>query len=388
VNQNDLQNLKSTPLTAWHRDHGARMVPYAGYEMPVQYEGVLAEHAAVRERVGLFDITHMGEILATGAGVPAWLDGLTSNRVHNLEIGKVIYTAMCRQDGGVLDDMLIYHLGPDDWMIVCNASNHDKIAAWLFSHAEGVDDVTLEDVSESTALIAVQGPDATNLIHRIESLKSLESDIDNLEFYTCLLHDGPSGRWVISRTGYTGERGYEIYLPAADADGLWTDLMAQGEELGVAPIGLAARDTLRFEVAYCLYGHELAEDVLPHEAGIGWAVRLKNRTFVGSEAIKTMKADGVPRRLMGLEVLAPQAGRPAPIARQDAEIYDGDRLVGRVTSGTKSPTLGRPLALALVATDSHDAELTVDIRGRRVPVRKTSLPFLPARVKGDPWAER
>ena len=388
MTQNDLQDLKSTSLTAWHRDHGARMVPYAGYEMPVQYEGVLAEHAAVRERVGLFDITHMGEILATGAGVPAWLDGLTSNRVHNLEVGKVVYTAMCREDGGVLDDMLIYHLGLHDWMIVCNAANHEKIAAWLFSHAEGVADVTLEDVSDAMSLVAVQGPEATNLLHRLESLGAHESAIDDLEFYTCFQHDGPSGRWIISRTGYTGERGYEIYLPADDALNLWNELMTQGEDMGVAPIGLAARDTLRFEVAYCLYGHELTEDILPLEAGIGWAVRLKNRTFVGREAIAAMKADGPPRRLMGLEILSPQEGRPAPIARQDAEIYDGDRLVGHVTSGTKSPTLGRPLAMAMVETAAHEAELTVDIRGRRVPVRKTSLPFLPARVKGDPRAER
>ena len=382
------QDLKQTPLTAWHRENGGRMVEYAGFEMPVQYRGVLAEHAAVRQGVGLFDITHMGEILVSGAGAGAWLDGLATNRVLALPLGGVVYTAMCREDGGVLDDMLIYRLDVEEWMVVCNAANHAKIAAWLQARLAGAERVAVRDVSDATALIAVQGPAAAELMARVPALAVCADAVAALDFYTCAACDGPGGRWIVSRTGYTGERGYELYVPVADALALWETLLAQGADLGAEPIGLAARDTLRFEVAYCLYGHELAEDVTPLEAGIGWAVRLKDRAFVGRDALAAQKAAGVPRRLVGLEVLSPVEGRPAPIARQDAEIFVGERRVGAVTSGTKSPTLDRPLAMALIAADAIDAELEVDIRGRRAPVRTVPLPFLPARVKGDPRAER
>lgn len=388
MSQESLSHLKPTPLTAWHRDHGGRMVEYAGYEMPVQYRGVLAEHAAVRGGVGLFDITHMGEILVRGPGAATWLDSLTSNRVANLEEGRVVYTAMCRDDGGVLDDMLIYHLVGEEWLVVCNAANHDKIVAWLRGHAVDAPGVELEDVSETTALIAVQGPDAPVLLDRVSVLADRAAEVAGLDFYSHLLHDGPGGRWIVSRTGYTGERGYELYIPAADALALWEELLERGSDLGVEPIGLAARDTLRFEVGYCLYGHELSEEWTPLEAGIGWAVRMKDRRFVGKDAILAQKRGGVPRRLIGLEILSPTEGRPAPIARQGAEIFVGDDPVGIVTSGTKSPTLDRPLALALVSADAVEAELTVEIRGRRAPTRTLPVPFLAARVKGDPRAER
>ncbi len=388
MTRSETTDLRSTPLTERHREHGARMVPFAGFEMPVQYRGVLAEHAVVRGKVGLFDITHMGEILVRGAGAEAWLDGLTTNRVTGLEAGRVVYTAMCNEQGRVLDDMLVYHLGDDEWMVVCNAANHAKIAAWLEARAAGADGVTLDDVSDATAMIAVQGPEATVLTTRLGALNGRAADIEALDFYACLLHDGPSGRWIVSRTGYTGERGYELYIPAADAVALWDELLEAGADLGVEPIGLAARDTLRFEMAYSLYGHELTEDVTPLEAGIGWAVRLKNREFTGRDVIAAQKKAGAPRRIVGLEVLPEKEGRPAPIARQDAEIFVGERRVGAVTSGTRSPSLERSLALALVDVDAVDAELEVEIRGRRARVRTVPLPFMPARVKGDPRAER
>ncbi|MCP4572471.1 MAG: glycine cleavage system aminomethyltransferase GcvT [bacterium] len=373
--------LRTTPLTAWHRDHGARMVPFAGFEMPVQYEGVLAEHAACRDRVGLFDITHMGEIEVRGPGAGAWLDGLVANRVAKSTPGKIVYTPMCREDGGVLDDMLIYRLDEETWLVVCNASNHDKITAWLEDRLPPTG-VAMEDQSDTTALIAVQGPDSRELLERLSELAGRADQVAALDFYTCFTLDGPHGRWVVSRTGYTGEHGYELYLPADAALPVWEELVAAGEDLGVAPIGLAARDTLRFEVCYCLYGHELAEDVSPLEAGIGWAVKLKKEAFTGREALVAQKRDGVPRRLVGLEI----EGRA--IARQDAPVLAGDREVGRVTSGTFGPTLKRPLALALVAADTPDGDLAVDVRGKRVPCRQVAIPFLPARTKGDPRAAR
>lgn len=377
----DLAGLKTTPLTAWHRARGAKMVPFAGFEMPVQYEGVLAEHAAVRERVGLFDITHMGEIYVDGPGAEAWLDGLVTNRVAGVPVGKVTYTAMCKADGGVLDDMLIYRLGAERWLVVCNASNHDKIAAWLRKHVPAAG-VKLDDRSDATALIAVQGPDSRELVGRLARLANLRDDIAALDFYTAFACPGAGGEWIVSRTGYTGEHGYELYLPNADALAVWEELLARGADLGVAPIGLAARDTLRFEVCYCLYGHELEEDITPLEAGIGWAVKLKKDAFVGLEALRAQQAAGVPRKLVCLEV----TGRG--IARQGARILSGGRDAGFVTSGTFSPTLKKPLALALVESAMPAGDVVIDIRGKGVEARTTAFPFLAARTKGDPRAPR
>jgi len=375
-------DLKRTPLTDWHVAHGGKLVPFAGYAMPVQYEGVLAEHAAVRERVGLFDITHMGEIHVAGPGAEAWLDGLVTNRVAGIPVGKVVYNAMCREDGGVLDDMLIYRLAPERWLVVCNASNHDKIAAWLAARARGVAGVKLDDASDRTALIAVQGPVAWDLTARVTALLPHRAVVEALEFYTAVELKLGGSTWVVSRTGYTGERGYEIYVPNGDALALWEELLHLGRDLGVAPIGLAARDTLRFEPAYCLYGHELAEDVSPLEAGIGWAVKLNKPAFVGRDALIRQRDAGVPRRLIGVSI----AGRA--IARQGATVLSGGRPVGAVTSGTFSPTLQRALALALVETAAAGGPLEVDVRGKLFPLTPTPYPFLAARVKGDPRAAR
>ena len=374
-------NLKSTPLTDWHKQHGGKMVPFAGFEMPVQYEGVLAEHACVREKVGLFDITHMGEIFVSGPGAEAWIDGLVTNRVTGISIGKIVYNAMCRQDGGVLDDMLVYRLGETDWMIVCNASNHAKISGWLEKNlpAEGVE---LDDQSDRMALIAIQGPDSRELLCRLGNLDGMTSDVEAMKFYTAFALDGPGGRWIVSRTGYTGEHGYELYVPNGDAVTIWEELLAKGGDLGVAPIGLAARDTLRFEVCYCLYGHEIEEDITPLEAGIGWAVKLKKENFIGRDALVLQKGEGVPRRIVCLEI----TGRG--IARQGARVLSGGQDVGLVTSGTFSPTLKKPLAMALVDAAVSEGDLAVDIRGRTIECRIVSFPFLSARTKGDPRSER
>ncbi len=374
--------LQRTSLSAWHESHGGRMVPFAGFLMPVQYAtGVLAEHAAVRERVGLFDISHMGEIRISGEGAEAWLDGLVTNTLGGIAPGKVVYTAMCREDGGVLDDMLVYRLAAADWLVVCNAVNRVKIVAWLRDHLPAAG-ARLEDVSDATALIAVQGPQALPLIERSGTLAGSRDDIAGLAFYTGLQARVKDDRWIVSRTGYTGERGYEIYLPAASAPALWEELLARGADLGAVPVGLAARDTLRFEVGYCLYGHELAEDISPLEAGIGWAVKFKKAPYVGLEALRRQKEQGIRRRLTGIEV----EGRA--IARQGATVLAGERAVGRVTSGNFSPTLRQSLALALLEQPLPAGALTVEIRGRRLPCRVVPHPFLPARVKGDPRAER
>jgi aminomethyltransferase len=375
-------DLKQTPLSQWHRDRGARMVEFAGFEMPVQYAGVLAEHAAVRERVGLFDITHMGEVYLEGPDAGAWLSSLVSNSILKGEPGKVVYTTMCNEQGRTLDDMLIYRLAPERWLVVMNAANHDKIVAWMTQHLPAAG-VRMDDASERMALIAVQGPASRELLGRLPQLTGRDADIDALEFYTHVLHDGPGGEWIVSRTGYTGEHGYELYLPNADMLPVWTELLRLGEDLGVEPIGLAARDTLRFEACYCLYGHELSEDWTPLEAGIGWAVKLKKKGgFIGRDALAVQKESGVPRTLVGLEVTG------GPIAREGAPVLTDDRQVGFVTSGTFAPTLQRKLALALVDKEFEDADLTVEVRGKRLACTRVDLPFLAARVKGDPRAER
>jgi aminomethyltransferase len=372
---------RPTPLTPWHEAAGARLAEFAGFRMPIQYESVLAEHAAVRSRVGLFDVSHMGEIAIRGEAAEAWLDGLVTNRVAGIPAGKVVYTAMCRENGGVLDDMLVYRLAGARWLVVCNAANREKIVAWLHGRrpATGVE---VADVSDATALIAVQGPESRELLHAAPRLAAVRSRIDELEFYTAFATELNGEEWFVSRTGYTGEHGYEIYLPNAAATALWRELLDRGRDLGAVPVGLAARDTLRFEVGYCLYGHELDEETSPLEAGIGWAVKLKKSDFVGRAALLDQKEAGVPRRLIGLEV----QGRA--IARHGAEVYAGEARIGRVTSGTFSPTLQRSLAMALVASGMSSADLEVEVRGRRIPVRERPLPFLAARVKGDPRADR
>ena len=391
MSSNEHADLARTPLSDWHRDHGARMVPFAGFEMPVQYEGVQVEHTTVRESVGLFDITHMGEIHVRGTGAEAWLDGLTTNRVAGLAPGKVVYTAMCAPDGGVLDDMLIYRLAETRWLVVCNAANHDKIAGWLNERVADATEVELDDASDRTAMIAVQGPASPELMRRLPELAGTLESLDGLDFYTAYELPREGGDWLVSRTGYTGERGYELYIPWDDALPLWESLLDLGVDLGVSPIGLAARDTLRFEMGYCLYGHELSAEWTPLEAGIGWALRLKNRDFVGADALRAQKADGVPRRIAGLEIHGEAVGdrvRPAPIARQETPIFAGDRQVGFVTSGTKSPTLGSSLALALLDVERGEADLEAEIRGRRYRATVADVPFLAPRVKGDPRAAR
>ena len=378
----DLSNLRQTPLTRWHAEHGARMVEYAGFEMPVQYEGVLAEHEAVRERVGLFDITHMGEIFVSGPGAAAWLNGLVTNAVGAMDLGKVVYNAMCKEDGGVLDDMLVYRLGELDYLVVCNAANHAKIAAWMRAHLPAAD-VAMDDRSDQTALVAVQGPLSGELVRRLDLVKQHLPRLDALDFYTAFTCAGPGGQWIVSRTGYTGEHGYELYIPNADALALWEELLAKGADLGVAPIGLAARDTLRFEVCYCLYGHELEEDITPLEAGIGWAVKLKKKDgFIGQSALQAQKEGGVPRKIVCLEMV----GRG--IARQGAKVLHEGREVGFVTSGTFSPTFKKPLALALVEAQVPEGELAVDVRGKEIDCHTVAFPFLTARTKGDPQAVR
>jgi aminomethyltransferase len=345
------------------------MVDFAGWSMPVQYAGVLKEHEVVRSSVGVFDVGHMGELFLRGAGAEATLDLLATNNVARLQDGQAQYTALCNEDGGVRDDVLVYRLARDHFMMVVNASNTAKIRDWTREHLQP--QTELQDRTAEVSLLAVQGPRSRELLQGLDVVQELAPQMAELPYYRfAVAGKGPgAGGWLLSRTGYTGELGYEIYCDAARARECWDALLAGAQGLQAAPIGLAARDTLRFEVGFCLYGHELEEDISPLEAGIGWTVKLKKETFVGREALVRQKAAGIPRQLVGLEL----QGRA--IARQGFDVLADDRVIGKVTSGTFAPTLQKSLALALVERGAADGAVAIRVRGKAVAAHKVALPF-------------
>lgn len=343
---------------------------FAGWEMPLQYEGVVAEHERVRRAAGLFDVSHMGEFFLHGEGALATLDNLATNDVASLADGQALYTALCNEQGGVRDDALVYRLARDRFMLVVNAANTSKIFDWTRQHLEPK--TKLEDHTDAVALLAVQGPRSPEILSLCD-LSGVERRLHELGYYRFAVRDSGDATFVVSRTGYTGELGFEIYSDARRALRLWEEILERGRPLGLGPAGLAARDTLRFEVGYCLYGHELAEDVSPLEAGIGWTVKLRKARFVGKQALASQKTNGPPRRLLGLEV------QERTIPRQGCNVWAAGHCVGHVTSGTFAPALKRSLALALVSSEAAEASLEIEIRGRRVAARRVEVPFLKPR---------
>jgi aminomethyltransferase len=373
-----MSDLKRTPLYDAHVAAGAKMVPFAGFEMPVSYSGILEEHDAVRERVGLFDVSHMGEFIVSGAGTWDYLNQLVSNNVAKLVDNGVIYTVMCRENGTVVDDLLITRLAPERALVVVNASNIDKDYAHMSAFLR--DDVTLENVSDDYALIAVQGPASLALLKSIPRFSDQSERLPGIGYYQCLPADDGV---IISRTGYTGERGFELFVPSALAMPVWQELMEHGAALGVQPIGLAARDTLRFEACFCLYGHELDDETNPLEAGLNWVVKFKKGDFVGRDALAAAKAAGLAKRLVGLEF----EGRN--IGRQGYDVIHDGAVVGRVTSGTFSPTLKKSLCLAYVDGSVLDSSsdvnsLAVQVRKRVLPAARVDIPFYPSRAR-ESW---
>ena len=362
-------SLQRTPLYDRHVALGAKMVEFVGWSMPVQYDGLIQEHRRVRTSVGLFDVSHMGELLFEGPGALATVDNLATNDVTTLQDGQVLYTALCNEQGGIRDDALVYRIDERHFMMVVNASNTAKIAAWVQSHL--LPGTSFKDLSPEVALLAVQGPRSGELLQRSRLLGDLPRRLTELPYYWFVSGSAGGVPLRISRTGYTGELGYEVFVPPNLSGALWDELLAVGKDLQVGPAGLGARDTLRFEVCFSLYGHELQEDVSPLEAGIGWTVKLQKPRFIGKAALERLKAAGLPRRLVGFEI----APEERAIARQGYEIRAAGRAVGRVTSGTWAPTLERSLGLALVETAAAKQPLYVVIRGREVPVRGLPIPF-------------
>ena len=355
---------KKTPLYQTHLDEGGKMVPFAGYLLPVQYPtGVIAEHMAVRTACGLFDVSHMGEIVFRGEGALATLNHLLTNDFTNMTIGRVRYSVMCLPDGGTVDDLVVCKFGEDCYLVVVNAANREKDYAHMAANL--LPDTEIEDISDQVAQLALQGPNAKEILAHL-----IDPELLPQKYYTAVREVIVAGiPCMISRTGYTGEFGYELYTAADDGPKLWKLLRQVGAEHGLIPCGLGARDTLRLEAAMPLYGHEMNETVTPLEAGLNFAVKLQKPEFIGRDALL---AAGEPKRVrVGLKA----TGRG--ILREEQTVYLGDTVIGTTTSGTFAPYLKQAIAMALVDAD-HTAPGTaveVDVRGRRVPAEIVPLPF-------------
>jgi aminomethyltransferase len=362
-------SLKRTPLFSAHVKAGARMVPFGGWEMPVQYTGIVEEHRTVRTAVGCFDVSHMGEFEVEGPGALAALQRLTTNDVTALEVGQVQYSVLCYPNGGIVDDLTVYRLAPERYMVTVNAGNIDKDWAHVTEHGAGA---RWRNLSEATGLIAVQGPKAEALVGRLA-----DTDVTRIGYYH--VAEGKVGgvTTLISRTGYTGEDGFELYVAAADTERLWKALLESGRADGAAPIGLGARDTLRLEMRYALYGNDIDETTNPLEAGLGWVVKPAKGEFLGREAIERMRAAGPPRKLVGLEMTE------RAVARHGYPVVKDGTATGVVTSGSYGPSVDRYIAMAYVGS-AHAAvgtELGVEVRGQAKSARVVKTPFHPSRVK-------
>jgi aminomethyltransferase len=334
--------------------------------MPVNFAGILDEHQAVRQRAGVFDVSHMARIEIRGRGAEAFLNRVATNDVSKLADDQLLYSPLCLPSGGVVDDVTIYRRGRDRFLLVANASNAEAVLGWLAEQPG--DGAEIEDLSDRLAQLALQGPKAENIL-----FPEIGPKLSTLGYYHHLEGDVAGVKALVSRNGYTGEDGFEIYFPASEATKVIEALFDRGAAEGISPIGLGARDTLRFEMAYCLYGHELTRETNPLEAGLGWAVKLgKPGGFIGETTLAKKKAEGLPRKLVGLEPL--ESGR---IPRQGFKVLSGAKHVGEITSGTFAPSLGKGLALAYVATASaaEGAELAIDVRGVAVAARVVKRPF-------------
>ncbi len=358
-------SLLTTPLHAWHQAHGAKMVEFGGWDMPIQYTSIMPEHHAVRKAAGLFDIAHMGRVKFTGPDAERFLNHVTTNDVRALKIGDIQYSLVTNEHGGVLDDILVYRF-PQYWLLVVNASNRIKILDWLEQQRGGFD-VTIEDLTVKWFMLAIQGPLAVQLLTPLAA-----GPIADLAYYTGVETQVLGQPAVVTRTGYTGEDGFEVMLPASHAEELATKLLEAGQALGVLPAGLGCRDTLRLEAAMPLYGHELNESTDPFTTGLAFAVKLDKGPFIGRDALVQAKANTARPRRVGLQLAIKR------IAREGTEVYESTgSKIGHVTSGTASPTLDKSIAMAYVPKEfaAVGTKLEVDIRGQRVAAEVVKLPF-------------
>ena len=357
--------LSRTPLHAFHVAHGGRIVPFAGWEMPVQYTGIIEEHLAVRRTAGLFDVSHMGECRVTGPDAPAFLDRMMTNAMASIPQGMARSTVLCQPDGGCVDDLIVYRLGPEKFLICLNASNAAKDIAWLRAHV-GAARVTITDECALWAQLALQGPEAEAILTPLTdaALPALR------RFGFAVANVAGTPGCIVSRTGYTGSPGFEIYLPAAAAPAMAEAILAAGKPRGLLLAGLGARDSLRLEAGYPLYGHEISETLSPIQAGLGWTVKFTKGDFIGREALLRQQESGPNPKVIRFSL------SDRRIARQGTAVMAGDRKVGEVLSGTLSPLLGKPIGTAAIEAAALGSLLEVDLRGNRVALEVTEEPFV------------
>ncbi len=357
--------MKNTALTKIHEALGAKMVPFAGYNMPVSYEGVNAEHETVRTAVGVFDVSHMGEFLITGPKALELIQKVTSNDASKLVDGQAQYSCFPNNENGIVDDLIVYRLDAEQWLLVVNASNIEKDWNWISSHnSMGAE---MRDLSEKYSLLAIQGPKA------IDAMQSLTSeDLNEIKFYTFKVSDFAGIEHVIiSATGYTGSGGFEIYCKNSEVEQVWNNVMEAGADWGIKPVGLAARDTLRLEMGYCLYGNDIDDTTSPIEAGLGWITKF-TKDFINSENLLKIKEHGPERRLIAFEL------NERGVPRQGYDIVDGNgKAIGTVTSGTMSPSLGKGIGMGYVPSVMKDVgtQINIQIRKNAIPATVVKLPF-------------
>jgi len=362
--------LKKTPLNAVHRSLGGKMVDFGGWDMPVQYgAGVIEEHMRCRTASALFDVSHMGEIWVEGRGAIDFVNRLTTNDVRNLVDGQAHYSALTNDNGGVVDDLLVYRFAEERLLLVVNAGTTEKDWEWIRSHKTDDDDLVLTNASGEFCQIAVQGPDAVAILQKLT-----ETDLSAIKYYHFEEGWVDEVESIISRTGYTGEDGFEVYAAPECAEQLWNKLLETGNygsDGGILPCGLAARNTLRLEAAMSLYGHELGDDITPLEAGLGWITKLGKGEFTGSDDIAAQKEAGVKRKIVGFEMTEPGIGR------DEMDIYVGDEKVGVVTSGSPAPFLKKNIGLAFLPPQFANIgqEIKIDVRGRHVGAKVVPTPF-------------
>lgn len=361
-----MSELKRTPLYEAHIALGAKMVDFGGWEMPVQYSGIINEHNAVRNSAGIFDVCHMGEFIIKGPDALKAMQTIFTADFSRQAVGQCMYTIMCYPSGGAVDDLIVYKTAEDEYLLVVNAANIDKDFAWIKEHITGFN-VELKDVSDDTAIVALQGPKALEVLQKLT-----DAPIGDLKPYWFLKGKVVGKDCLISRTGYTGEDGFEIYSSPADIRTIWDSILETGKGI-VEPAGLGARDSLRFEAKMPLYGHELNEDITPLEAMLGRFVALdKEEDFIGKEALKKQKEEGVPRKIRGLEMV----GRG--IARAGYPVKKDGQVIGHITSGMPAPTVGKNLGMALIKSEFAEigTEVDVEIRGKDVKAVIIKTPFL------------
>lgn len=362
--------MKRTNFYKKHVAANAKMVSFAGFEMPIQYpKGIIHEHHVVRKAVGVFDVAHMGEFEVVGKDALAFIQKITTNDASKLEPGKVQYSAMCYKDGGIVDDLLVYCLDEETWMLVVNGANIDKDWAWCVENSKGFD-VQLINATDDVNLLAVQGPNSLKVVQKLT-----ETDLSDVEFYTFKLGKICGHDAILSRTGYTGELGFELYFRGGEAAAelVWDELFAKGEEFGIEPVGLGCRDTLRLEKGYCLYGNDIDQTTNPLEAGLGWITKLPKGEFNGSDVIAKVKEEKPKRNLVAFVSSSERF-----IPRQHYKIFAGDNEIGEVTSGNLSPTLEKPIGMGYVAAEfkAPGTKIDIEARGKKFPAEIVKLPFV------------